>query len=90
MRPPSTAPGRLFKPPSTAAASPLNMASSMKNGSSSRTGARNTPATTASAEATPQAKASTPRVGMPSVWAACRFSDVARMARPSLVFWVMR
>lgn len=62
----------------------------MKKGSSSSAGARKMPATTPRAEATPQETESTIRVGMPRVWAAMTFSDVARMARPSRVFWTRR
>ena len=84
------APGRLFRPPNIAAAKPFRKGSSIKKGSRSKAGAKNNPAITPKIAARPQLRARMLRVGMPMVWAAGRFSDVARMANPSRVFCTRR
>jgi hypothetical protein len=69
-----------------AAAKPLMKGSIMKKGSRRRAGVRKSPARTPRLAANPQERPSIHRVGIPKVWAAAKFSEVARMAMPSLVF----
>ena len=82
--------GEAVEPAEDGGGEPLMKGSSMNKGSRRRAGARKIPATTPSAEATPQEMLSTTRVGMPSVCAAFAFSEVARIARPSRVFGTRR